>query len=745
MNCLSGRTLKLFLQIYDTSAWCNWLRLVKRMSDHSVSQKLPLSPTEKLRENENTDDFLGIGRDHDLDDDRAHSRLTDSSDVTSNTRFANAASYVESTDRSLSRRSSVKQTKPKQFQNLKKTKFGFVRFDENNRGLENSVVNENEKLGRIKISENKMKSKCDRISSSFPTFDKTVAAPFERSSDNSSIFDSQYFNYEKKAFADLNSEEEHLNMANLWQEQNSDEQLLDQKDIWRQSMSENDASTAFNFIDGQYFENTSTPNDDMENYKNNGVHIDTSTRNVQTSRDMNYVDDQYFGNPGLPDMSTVLSQLPSTSSLSDKHTDSFFNSQVISTDVDKDTASSSEQTFLQYGTLSQKNLKKLKHKDPLPVGDSETHVQNSKKRQTKESLRVHVSETKSNNSKHATDGRTQETDPESAYYLAMKIRREMKSKGQHVSKENVVETNELDHERRYAGPVDSKGFRILKNQVPDFGNTPSVMIANELKKSIIYNKGDVIAIYKPYGLPSHGGPGVRVSVGQLLPQLCDMLSGKENINMLHLVHRLDKETTGVMLLAKTPEMAWRLKNAFRKQEVMKMYWVIVKGIPKPSEGIIDIPMSEGKVEGIHRMVLRPDYTEYTKLTEKKRSIKSYRAITRYRVLESASDAALVECQPHTGVKHQIRVHLAYGLNTPILGDHKYSHFTKLAPQRLFPDMLQQLGIRQSKVRHVPMHLHAKSIVIPEILDGQNLAVSCRLPRHFVTNMSRLRLKPATNS
>ena len=149
------------------------------------------------------------------------------------------------------------------------------------------------------------------------------------------------------------------------------------------------------------------------------------------------------------------------------------------------------------------------------------------------------------------------------------------------------------------------------------------------------------------------------------------------------------------------------------------------------------------------MVLRPEYTEYTKVLEHKRASRTYRAVTRYRILHTEGDAALVECQPLTGevkahfpepkpqhkqkqerlkhvflhtltqpsevevyfpehssqlaclitvifsltnnsnftvlqcfagVKHQIRVHLSYGLNTPVLGDHKYSHFTKLAPQ-----------------------------------------------------------------
>lgn len=81
------------------------------------------------------------------------------------------------------------------------------------------------------------------------------------------------------------------------------------------------------------------------------------------------------------------------------------------------------------------------------------------------------------------------------------------------------------------------------------------------------------------------------------------------------------------------------------------------------------------------MVLRPDDMDLVKMGfQKKRSTKSQKAVTEYTVLSSHGNAALVELVPQTGVKHQIRVHLASGLGCPVLGDHKFSHHTKLAPQ-----------------------------------------------------------------
>ncbi|KAJ8312677.1 hypothetical protein KUTeg_010050 [Tegillarca granosa] len=158
---------------------------------------------------------------------------------------------------------------------------------------------------------------------------------------------------------------------------------------------------------------------------------------------------------------------------------------------------------------------------------------------------------------------------------------------------------------------------------------------------------------------------------------------------------------------------------------------------------IVIPMVEGSVDGKRRMVLRPDTAENedVKLVMKKSSIETHEAITNYKILKSKNTTALLECRPETGVKHQIRVHLAWGLGTPILGDHKYTYINKIVPQKLTSEMLQRLGIRQSKARYVPMHLHAKSILIPEFMNGQNLSVSCRLPPHFEENMKRLKLKP----
>ena len=137
--------------------------------------------------------------------------------------------------------------------------------------------------------------------------------------------------------------------------------------------------------------------------------------------------------------------------------------------------------------------------------------------------------------------------PQSAYDVAMKIRLEQKGKlksaqtVQHILPPNLA---------KWTGAVDSKGFRKLKDQVLDIQNLQEEVVIKILKNSIIYENDDIVALDKPYGLPSHGGPGVHHSVGKLCGKLGQILDKKLEVGSLKLVHRLDKETTGMTQSAK---------------------------------------------------------------------------------------------------------------------------------------------------------------------------------------------------
>ncbi|KAM4757348.1 pseudouridylate synthase RPUSD4, mitochondrial [Cyanocitta cristata] len=267
------------------------------------------------------------------------------------------------------------------------------------------------------------------------------------------------------------------------------------------------------------------------------------------------------------------------------------------------------------------------------------------------------------------------------------------------------------------------------------------VLAKILKQRTLYQNEEIVVIDKPYGLPVHGGPGIKNCIADVLPILAKMLENMK-ADPLHLCHRLDKETTGVMVLARSKEAAEKIRLLFKTRQVEKIYWAVVLGDPDPVEGIVEIPIVEKEVQSHqshYKMTLAPNYRlrlEDGKVMKIRKNRNAESAVTRYHRLASASACSLLELQPITGVKHQIRVHLAYGLGCPILGDHKYSHWSKLAPQKLPELTLRRLKLEQSKARHLPLHLHAHRLRLPL---GQPLDFVCKLPLFFQKTLRKLEL------
>ncbi|XP_046918279.2 uncharacterized protein LOC124498555 [Dermatophagoides farinae] len=309
--------------------------------------------------------------------------------------------------------------------------------------------------------------------------------------------------------------------------------------------------------------------------------------------------------------------------------------------------------------------------------------------------------------------------------------------------------------------LDTKGYRVLTNQVPDFSHLTNDEVLKMLEAQILFNDEDIVALNKPYGIAIHGAFGSTIKnskisshrinskfhhvihLGYFLPKLAEHL----NCTKLYTVHRLDRDTTGVLLLTKTQEKANQLNQLFKKQKIMKKYYCITKNKPDKPEGIIDIPIELGYIksssDGVdrkrERMVLCPEPVQGIRLQRNWRTAR--KAITHYKIRSDHGNAALIEVTPETGIRHQIRVHLGFGLRCPILGDHKYSNLDSLSPQRLPSDILMALKIRQSKSRTIPMHLHASLIMIPELgKNGQNIFIRAPLPYHFQQNMRSLKLR-----
>jgi 23S rRNA pseudouridine955/2504/2580 synthase len=167
-----------------------------------------------------------------------------------------------------------------------------------------------------------------------------------------------------------------------------------------------------------------------------------------------------------------------------------------------------------------------------------------------------------------------------------------------------------------------------------------------------------------------------------------------------LVHRLDRDTSGVMLLARNVRAAAQLSEAFRGKSARKIYWALVVGVPRPAQGKIDLALAkEGGPAGER---VAADY-------------EGKRAITLYSVVDRLGDkAAWLALLPLTGRTHQLRVHCAEAIGTPIVGDHKYGGDRADLPG-------QEIG-RQ-------MHLHARRLVLPHPAGG-TLAVTAPLPQHM---------------
>jgi 23S rRNA pseudouridine955/2504/2580 synthase len=216
-----------------------------------------------------------------------------------------------------------------------------------------------------------------------------------------------------------------------------------------------------------------------------------------------------------------------------------------------------------------------------------------------------------------------------------------------------------------------------------------------LQAAILHRDESVIILDKPPGLAVQGGTATERHVDGLLDSL-----RFGNPERPRLVHRLDKETSGALVIARTASAAAFLTQAFREKTTRKTYWAVVVGLPRLRQGRIDLPLAKTPGRGGERV--RPD-------TEEGR-----RAVTYYRVVDSAgTQACWLALMPVTGRTHQLRAHCA-AIGTPVLGDAKY-------------------GEAATHLSGVPgshrLHLHARSLSIPHPLGGR-LEVTAPLPPHM---------------
>lgn len=184
------------------------------------------------------------------------------------------------------------------------------------------------------------------------------------------------------------------------------------------------------------------------------------------------------------------------------------------------------------------------------------------------------------------------------------------------------------------------------------GDNFSLADLEVLRKCIIHNDNDIVVFDKPAGLAVQGGTGIRKSIDKMAAALFPY-------DKISLVHRLDKETSGVLVVAKNQNAAQVLSDAFQSKTAHKEYLALLSGVVNPPHGVIDNYMTKGQVFDSAARVNNGT------------GQRPQRAITEYQVLATAGRVSWVLFSPKTGRTHQLRIHSALSLNAPIVGDDIY--------------------------------------------------------------------------
>lgn len=249
-----------------------------------------------------------------------------------------------------------------------------------------------------------------------------------------------------------------------------------------------------------------------------------------------------------------------------------------------------------------------------------------------------------------------------------------------------------------------EGGELLEAFIPEIVE-PEVM-AEPIPLDIRYEDSDLIVVNKPPGMVVH--PSLGHAGGTLVNALlahCPDLGGVGGERRPGIVHRLDKDTSGLIVAAKHDHALWYLQNQFKQRTVAKVYLALVHGALQPPEAIIDAPIGR---DPRHRQKMavvtsgdgdaRPAQT-------------AFQALTYY------ADYTFMECRPRTGRKHQIRVHLAY-IGFPIVGDNVY-------------------GRRKERLDLKRHFLHAAELTFRRPSDGEEVRVTSELPDDLAAFLNQL--------
>jgi 23S rRNA pseudouridine955/2504/2580 synthase len=249
--------------------------------------------------------------------------------------------------------------------------------------------------------------------------------------------------------------------------------------------------------------------------------------------------------------------------------------------------------------------------------------------------------------------------------------------------------------------------QVIHDKTEPPPKTAPLKTSRRLEDAILYMDKHLFVLNKPPGLATQGGSGLKEHVDGMLDQLT-----YEKTTRPKLVHRLDRDTSGVLLIARTAQAASGLSVELARRDASKIYWALVKGVPKEKRGLIKGALAkEGSRGKGERMAISEDDDAKFALTE-------------YAVVgQAGQEFAWIAARPVTGRTHQIRVHLA-SLGTPIVGDFKYGG----------------VEARGKGAIADKLHLHARSLDIARP-DGGRLQVTAPLPPHMIKSWELLGFDP----
>ena len=221
-----------------------------------------------------------------------------------------------------------------------------------------------------------------------------------------------------------------------------------------------------------------------------------------------------------------------------------------------------------------------------------------------------------------------------------------------------------------------------------------------IEAMILYEDKQVLVLNKPFGLAVQGGTGTRHHIDGMLAGMIDRFGDRPR-----LVHRLDRDTTGVLLVAKTRDAAAKLGKTFQSRSAAKTYWALVNGVPKPLQGKIEAALVKGTNAAGEDRVRKAEPGEQDV---------AMHATTHYSVIDRmAHKVAWVSLKPVTGRQHQLRAHM-HMIGHPIIGDNKYEGDTTEFAAAVEPKL----------------HLHARRLIMPHPIGGGTIDVTAPLPAHM---------------